>query len=107
MKNIEIGKYGSSFGLSFAITSLFSALLVVLKETSQHTVLAWMKAVTPHHWITHTLLDLILFVVLGLALAKANKGQGIKISPNRLNTVIVGAFVISGIIIAGFYLFIG
>jgi len=46
-------------------------------------------------------------VVLGLALAKANKGQGIKISPNRLNTVIVGAFVISGIIIAGFYLFIG
>jgi len=107
MKNIEIGKYGSSFGLSFAITSLFSALLVVLKETSQHTVLAWMKAVTPHHWITHTLLDLILFVVLGLALAKANKGQGIKISPNRLNNMIVGAFVISGIIIAGFYLFIG
>ena len=107
MKNIEIGKYGSSFGLSFAITSLFSALLVVLKETSQHTVLAWMKAVTPHHWITHTLLDLILFVVLGLALAKANKGQGVKISPNRLNNMIVGAFVISGIIIAGFYLFVG
>ena len=44
MGNIEIGKYGRSFGLSFAITSLFSALLVVLKETSEHTVMAWMKA---------------------------------------------------------------
>lgn len=102
-----MGKYGSSFGLSFAITSLFSALLVILKETSQQTVLAWMKAVTPHHWITHTLLDLILFLVLGLALAKANNGQGLKISPGRLNSMIVGAFVISGIIIAGFYLFVG
>ncbi len=107
MENIEIGKYGRSFGLSFAITSLFSALLVVLKETSQHTVLAWMKAATPHHWITHTLLDLILFVVLGVVLAKANDGQGIKISPDKLNSFIVGAFVISGLIIAGFYLIIG
>jgi hypothetical protein len=107
MNNIEVGKYGRSFGLSFAVTSLFSALLVVLKETSQQTVLAWMKAVTPHHWITHTLLALILFVVLGLVLAKANNGQGIKISPDKLNNLIVGAFVISGIIIAGFYLITG
>ena len=107
MGNIEIGKYGRSFGLSLAITSLFSALLVVLKETSQHTVLAWMKAVTPHHWITHTLLALILFVALGLALAKTNNGQGIKIGPDRLNSMIVGAFVISGLIITGFYLIAG
>jgi hypothetical protein len=107
MENIEIGKHGRSFGLSFAITSLFSALLVVLKESSEQTVLAWMKAVTPHHWITHTLLDLILFVVLGWALTKTNGGQGIKISPDKLTNVIVGAFVLSGLIIAGFYLIIG
>ena len=107
MGNIEIGKYGRSFGLSFAITSLFSALLVVLKETSEHTVMAWMKAATPHHWITHTLLDLILFVVLGFALAKANNGQGITIAPDKLTSMIVGAFVVSGLIIAGFYLIVG
>jgi hypothetical protein len=107
MENIEIGRYGRSFGLSFAITSLFSALLVILKETSEHTVMAWMKAVTPHHWITHTLLDLILFVILGWALAKGNNGQGIKISSDKLNNMIVGAFVISGLIIAGFYLIAG
>ncbi|MBI4766739.1 MAG: hypothetical protein HY787_19445 [Deltaproteobacteria bacterium] len=107
MDNIEIGKYGRSFGLSFAITSLFSALLVVIKETNEKTVLAWMKAATPHHWITHTLLFLILFVVLGLVLAKANGGQGIKISADKLNSYIVGAFVISGLIIAGFFLIFG
>jgi hypothetical protein len=107
MENIEIGKYGRSFGLSFAITSLFSVILLILKETNEHTVMAWMKAATPHHWITHTLLDLILFVILGLALAKANKGQGITIGPDRLNSMIVGAFVVSGLIIAGFYLIVG
>ena len=107
MENKEIGKYGRSFGLSFAITSLFSALLVVLKETNEKTVLALMKAATPHHWITHTLLDLIIFVVLGVVLAKSNNGQGLKIGPDRLNSFIVGAFVISGLIIAGFYLIIG
>ena len=31
----------------------------------------------------------------------------INISPDRLNSFIVGAFVISGILIAGFYLVIG
>lgn len=104
MGNSEIGKYGKSFGVSFVITSLFSALLVVLKETSPKTVMAWMKAATPHHWITHTLLDLIIFVILGVVLAKANNGQGIKISPDKLNSFIVGAFVVSGLIIAGFFL---
>jgi hypothetical protein len=107
MDNIEIGKYGRSFGLSFAITSLFSALLVVLKETNQQTILAWMKAASPHHWITHALLDLIIFVVLGVVLAKANDGLGIKISADKLNTYIVGSFVIGGLIIAGFFLIFG
>jgi hypothetical protein len=107
MKNIEIGKYARSFGLSFAITCLFSVILLILKETNEHTVMAWMKSATPHHWITHTLLDLIVFVVLGVVLAKMNDGQGIKISPDRLNGFIVVAFVISGILIAGFYLIVG
>jgi hypothetical protein len=107
MKNLEIGKYAQSFGVSFAITSLFSVIVLILKETNEHTVMAWMKAATPHHWITHTLLDLIVFVVLGVVLAKMNDGQGIKISPDRLNSLIVGAFVISGILIAGFYLIVG
>jgi hypothetical protein len=107
MENSEIGRYGRSFGVSFAITCLFSVLLLIIKETNPKTVMVWMKAATSHHWITHTLLDVIVFVVLGLVLGKANNGQGIKIDPDRLNGFIVGAFIISGILIAGFYLIIG
>ena len=104
MANSEIGKYTRSFGLSFAITSVFSALLVILKESSEEGILKWMVAVTGHHWVTHGLINLILFVVLGWALSRAGKGQGVKISANALVSCIVGAVIISGILIAGFYL---
>jgi hypothetical protein len=104
MENSEIGKYTRSFGLSFAITSVFSALLVILKESSEEGVLAWMAAITGHHWVTHGLINLILFVVLGWALSRAGKGQGVKISANGLVSCIVGAVVISGGLISGFYL---
>ena len=104
MENSEIGKYTKSFGLSFAITSIVSALLVILKESSEEGVLALMKAITGHHWVTQGLFNLILFVVLGWALSKANKGQGVKISANGLVSCIAGAVIISGILISGFYL---
>jgi len=104
MENNEIGRYTKSFGLSFAITSVFSALLVIVKESSEEGVLALMKAVTGHHWVTHGLIDLILFVVLGWALSKVNKGNGLKMSAKGLVAYIVGAVLISWILISGFYL---
>jgi hypothetical protein len=104
MENNEIGKYTKSFGLSFAITSVFSALLVIVKESSEEGVLALMKAVTGHHWVTHGLIDLIFFVVLGWALSKVNKGNGLKMSAKGLVAYIVGAVLISWILISGFYL---
>jgi len=100
----DIGKYTKSFGLSFAITSLVSAMLVILKESNEDTVLAWMKAVTGHHWITHGLFDLILFVALGWALSRLNNGEGVKISANRLIISIAGAVFVSGVLIMGFYI---
>jgi hypothetical protein len=93
-----LGKYTVSFGLALAITAIFSALLVVIKELSENTVLALMKRATGHHWITHTIIDLIVFVALGFLLTK------VEISPERLSRIIIGATVAGGVIIAGFYL---
>lgn len=104
METNGIGKYTTSFGMSLAITSIVSALLVVVKEMSEHTVLALMKQITFHHWFTHSLFILILFVVIGWILAKANGGQGVKMPVNRFISTLVGAVVLSGVIIAGFYL---
>lgn len=103
MEQAELGKYSRSFGLSLAITSFLSALLVILKETQEETVLAWMKTVTVHHWVTHGLINLAVFVVLGIALSKTNNGNGINISSKYLAICIASSVVISGILIAGFY----
>ncbi|MFA5904606.1 MAG: hypothetical protein WC836_11790, partial [Desulfobacula sp.] len=87
-----------------AITSVLSALLVVLKETHEETVLAWMKSVTGHHWATHGIMNLIVFVVLGWILSRPGNGQGMKISANALVIAVVGAVILSEIIITGFYI---
>ncbi|MCF8052889.1 MAG: hypothetical protein K9L59_16755 [Desulfobacterales bacterium] len=105
MQNSEVGKYTRSFGVSFAITSVVSALLVIVKETNEETVLAWMKAASGHHWVTHGIFNLILFVVLGWALSRLDKGRGIPVSARGLISLIVGSIVASGILIVGFYLF--
>ncbi len=104
MENSELGKYTRSFGVSFATTSVVSALLVIVKETNEETVLTWMKAASGHHWITQGILNLILFVALGWALSRLDTGQGIRISAGGLISLIVGSVVAGGILIAGFYL---
>ena len=98
--NNSLEKYTVSFGLGLVITILFSALLVVVKELSENT-LAAMKTATGHHWLTHTFMDVILFFTLGLLLKK------VQISPESLSQMIIGATIIGGLIIAGFYLFVG
>ena len=104
MENTGIGKYTRSFGLSFAITSVLSALLVILKESNEETVLAWMKVATGHHWVTHGIFNLIVFVGLGWALSRLDNGQGLKITANILVICIVCAVFVSGLIITGFYI---
>jgi hypothetical protein len=107
MEDKDLGRYTASFGVSLGITCMVSALLVILKELSEHSVLVWMKSATGHHWVTHGLFDLVVFVVLGLLLAQANQGSGITISEKGLVSVIVGGVVLGGLIIAGFYLIAG
>ena len=103
MRSNEINKNTRSFALSLAITSVLSAILVIIKESSP-AMMKVMKAVTFHHWVTHGLLVVLGFVGLGLAFSRSNNGQGPAMSTERLIQVIVGSVVISGILIAGFYL---
>ena len=107
MDHNALGKYTISFGLSLAVTSLLSAVLVVVKELNQSTILAWMKATTGHHWVTHGVFDILVFVILGLLLSRVQNRRGPQISAGMLSTVIICAVVVSGLLIAGFYLIEG
>jgi hypothetical protein len=102
-----VGKYTMSFGLSLAVTSVLSALLVVVKELNENTVLALMKHITIHHWVTHGVFDLVVFIALGFLFAAMGGGAGVKMSPKGLIAAIVAAVAASALIIAGFYLIEG
>jgi hypothetical protein len=52
--------------------------------------------------VTHSLLDVIVFVVLGIVLSRM--GVGTRMSGNALIGTIVGATVLSGVIIAGYFI---
>jgi len=88
----------TGYGISYAITSILNALLVILKESNE-SVHGLLVAITGHHWITHGLLDVIVFVVLGAVLSR----RDMNLSGNTLITSVVGSTILSGLIVVGFF----
>jgi len=103
METSATSKYTTSFGLSLAISSVVNALIVIAKEKSP-AVMAGMQKMTGHHWITHSAIVLILFVVFGFVLTGAGGSQGLRMSANRLLGTIMAGVVTASVIIVGFYL---
>ena len=101
--NDTLGRNTVGFGLSAAIVCLVNALLVLLKESS-HAVQTLMKALIGHHWVTHGLFDIILFLVLGFLLSRAKGGQGISLAGRTLTLIIVLSAIVGWAIISGFML---
>lgn len=97
MQNNVLSKHTVSFGFSLSVCSLFNALLVIAKEKSP-AVQSSMQKLTGHHWVTHVVLVLVLFFVLGFLFTNITS------SVNRLIKIIVAGVVISGLMIVGFYL---
>lgn len=106
MQDNSFGKYTWSFGISVIVTSIFSALLVLLKESNPDTVLAWMKA-PGHHWVTHGVLNLIVFFAVGFALANLGKASEVPRNTRNLIGGLVLSVLGSAVVIAGFFLLEG
>jgi hypothetical protein len=101
-----LGKYTVSYALSLAVVSVLNGILVIIKESSK-SVMAWMAALTGHHWVTHGVFVIVAFVVLGWLFSRANGGRGIQIPASRLIGLVIGGVVVGGALIAGFYLIEG
>ena len=93
-----------SVGLALAVACIVNALIVIVKEKS-NVVMNGMKTVTGHHWITHTVIVLVVFGLFAWIFGRANGGQGVTITVSRLIRTIVSGVVTSGLVIIGFYLF--
>jgi len=100
MENSNLSKSTTGFGLALGLASVLNALLVVVKEKSP-AVLTAMKHLTGHHWVTHCVVVVGLFLVAGAMLTKAD----VKLTFKQLLGAVAGGVASGGLIIAGFYLF--
>jgi hypothetical protein len=90
----------AAFGLSAAITILFNTLLAWVKDAYDPLNTA-MAHLTGHHWTTHGLVDLAVFVVLGIVFLRT--GTARRIDPNRLVLGLIGSVVIGGLGLAAWF----
>src|SRR4051812_21175021 len=60
----RLERVAAAFGLAAALTIVFNTLLAWIKDTYE-PLNAFMASLTGHHWITHGLVDVILFALLG------------------------------------------
>ena len=104
MENFQLSKYPTSFGLAVALASVVNGVLVVIKEKSP-AVESVLQKLTGHHWVTHSVIVIGLFVLSGWLFSRANAGQGVKLTASRLLRTLVAGVATGALIIFGFYLF--
>jgi uncharacterized Tic20 family protein len=106
MEKSSVSKNTVAFGVALAICSVLNVLLVMVKEKSP-AVQAAMKKMTGHHWVTHAVVIVTLFILLGWVLGATKKGGGPAISTNGLIKIMVAGIFTAGGLIIGFYLIAG
>nr|HEV7955282.1 hypothetical protein [Candidatus Acidoferrales bacterium] len=94
VENAKLGRGSAGFGMAAAITILFSTVLACVKDAYK-PLNSFMNSVAWHNWITHGIVDVILFVGLGLILSKSELAE--RIAAGRLISFLVGAVVVAGL----------
>src|SRR5580700_5673771 len=79
-----------AFAMAAALTVLFNTALSWAKD-AYRPLLVWMNGIAGHNWTTQGLADLILFLGLGLILAKT--GWADRIAPGRLISFLTVAVI--------------
>ncbi len=96
----KMNKYALGFGLSLVVTNLFNAVVLVIKEVSAPVMNA-MKAALGHHWITHAVLLIFVFIILGVVFSVYEVAA--KWDSRKMTYYIIGSVVISVVIITVFF----
>ncbi len=91
--NAKLGRPSAGFAMAGAITILFSTALAWAKDAYK-PLNSFMNAVAWHNWITHGLVDVFLFIGLGLIFSKT--GWADRIAPNRLISFLCAAVIVAG-----------
>lgn len=81
----------AAFGLSAAITIVFNTVLAWIKD-AYDPLNTLMASLTGHHWITHGLADIAVFLIVGAVLMR----RQFTMDGSRLAFLVAGAVVVGG-----------
>jgi hypothetical protein len=84
----------TAFGLSAAVTCIFNTLLAWVKDAYE-PLNNFMASLTGHHWTTHGIVDVLLFVALGFVFM--NTGIPDRLSAKGLTRTLVASVIGSGL----------
>jgi hypothetical protein len=99
-ENQALDKLSVGFGVSYLVASIFNALLIIAKETYA-PLKDWMKSLFGHHWTTHGIFVIVLFVVLGYLFSKTNLVR--KVDADNTSGMVIAGTLLGGLIIVGFF----
>jgi hypothetical protein len=103
MNTTQPGRASAAFGLSAAIACVFNTALAWAKD-AYAPLNKFMASLTGHHWITHGLADVIVFVGLGFLFMNTSLGKNI--NPQRLVSILTWAVIAASVgLFAWFLLF--
>jgi ABC-type Fe3+-siderophore transport system permease subunit len=95
LDNLSVG-----FAVSFLVASICNGLLIVAKE-NYAPLKNWMKSLSGHHWITHGIFVIVLFIALGYIFSKTDMDK--KIDADKTSGLVIAGTVLGGLIIIGFF----
>lgn len=92
-----------AFGVAAAVTIVFNTVLAWVKDAYEplNTLMAHTLG---HHWITHGVLDVALFLILGYVLSNATVAR--TLGGDALAKLLIVATVVGGGGLAGWFLFV-
>ena len=100
----KLDPVSAAFALSASVTFIFNTLLAWVKD-SVPALNSFMAALTGHHWTTHSLFDLIVFVGLGFVFMKTGTAE--RMDGMTLVRVVVGSAIVGGLGLLGWFLIAG
>jgi uncharacterized membrane protein SirB2 len=94
IENAKLSRSSAGFAMAAATTILFSTVLACAKDAYK-PLNNYMNTVAWHNWITHGIVDVILFILLGMIFSKS--GMAERIAPRRLISSLVAAVIVAAV----------
>src|SRR5512139_2892933 len=98
-----MNKYTRGFGVSLIVVMLVNAVLTLVKE-SYAPIIKGMATISGHHWITHGIVVILLFFILGSLFSSGQSGETSWPSAKGITVGTIVSSIIGLILIVGFYL---